>query len=248
MNNPVAKKRMEQVSGLTNLVSQTDTVVEDGKNEESRKEPASIKTVYEDRELLRWLYGHTKKYISYWVVAIACMIMVSGLTSAQAYLIKPVLDKIFIEKNTLYFTYLPWVILAVFVFKGVNRFFYEYYLERIGNSMVRDLRQAIFDQMLRQSLSFFHKHSTGELISRILTDVALIHGAISSAAVGMIKSVLQIVGLVGLIFYLDWRLAIFCSGFIVIAFLPVIFLITAWHCIWRLHFGIASGQKDMGRT
>ena len=221
---------MEQVSrlsdrkqGLTDLKSQTDTVVEDGKNEERQKKPALIKTLYEDQELLRWLYGYAKKYISYWVVAIACMVMVSALTSAQAYLIKPALDEIFIEKNMLYFTYLPWVILAVFIFKGITRFFYEYYLERIGNSMVRDIRQVVFDQMLRQSLSFFHKHSTGELISRILTDVVLIHGAISTAAVGLIKSTLQIIGLVGLIFYMDWKLAIFCSGFIVIAFLPMIF-------------------------
>ncbi|MBF0123847.1 MAG: ATP-binding cassette domain-containing protein [Magnetococcales bacterium] len=178
---------------------------------------------YQDKEILNRLYGYTRPYVRYWVVAVFFMIAASGLTSAQAYLIKPALDEIFIEKNELYFRYLPFVIITVFLLKGVTRFFYEYYLERVGNSMVRDFRQAIFDSLLRQSISFFHRHSTGELMSRILTDVALIQGAISSAAVGLIKDVFQVVGLVGLIFYLDWRLAIFCSGFLAVAFLPVVF-------------------------
>nr|VFJ58058.1 MAG: ATP-binding cassette, subfamily B, MsbA [Candidatus Kentron sp. DK] len=177
---------------------------------------------YSDKEILRRLYDYTKPYISYWTMAIICMVIVSGLTSLQAYLIKPILDEIFIEKNEVYFAYLPWAIFVIFLLKGICQFFYEYYLNRIGQSMVRDLRQEIFEQIIRQSLSFFHRHATGELMSRIFTDVALIQEAISTAAVGLIKNVLQIVGLVGMIFYLDWRLALFCSGFLAISFLPMV--------------------------
>nr|VFJ90960.1 MAG: ATP-binding cassette, subfamily B, MsbA [Candidatus Kentron sp. H]VFJ92113.1 MAG: ATP-binding cassette, subfamily B, MsbA [Candidatus Kentron sp. H]VFJ98691.1 MAG: ATP-binding cassette, subfamily B, MsbA [Candidatus Kentron sp. H] len=203
--------------------------------------PRDNRAEYPDKEILHRLYGYTRPYIRYWVVAITCMVVVSGLTSLQAYLIKPVLDEIFIEKNALYFTYLPWILFAIFLLKGIAFFFYEYYLNRVGQSMVRDLRQEIFERMLGQSISFFHRHSTGELMSRILTDVALIQGAVSTAAVGLIKNVLQIVGLVGVIFYLDWRLAIFCSGFLAISFLPMILFSRIYR---RLTIRL---QQNMGR-
>ncbi|MBF0190009.1 MAG: ATP-binding cassette domain-containing protein [Magnetococcales bacterium] len=176
-----------------------------------------------DQDVIRRLYAYTRPYLRYWSVAIVCMILVSGLTALQAYLIKPALDKIFIEKDYFYFTYLPWVIAAVFLLKGICYYFYEYYLERVGQSIVRDIRMKIFEHLHRQSLSFHYQYSTGELISRILNDVSLIQASISSASVGLVKNVFQIIGLVGLIYYLDWQLAIFCSGFIVVAFMPVIF-------------------------
>ena len=199
------------------------------------------KTNYQDKELLKRIYSYVIPYKSYVTVAIICMVLVSSLTSLQAYLIKPILDKIFIEKNQLYFEWLPYVIFAVFLLKGLVYFFYQYYLERVGQSVVRDLRHAIFSHLQRQSLGFFHAHPSGELMSRILNDVQMIQGGISSAAIGIIKDGIQIIALVGMIFYLDWQLALFCSGFILIAFLPVVFFS-------RIHRRLGTQlQKVMGQ-
>lgn len=196
---------------------------------------------YSDKELLRRVFAYIHPYKPYVVVAIICMVLVSALTSLQAYLIKPILDKIFIEQNHLYFKILPFVILAVFLFKGITYFFCQYYLERVGQSVVRDLRQAIFAHIHRQSIAFFHDNPSGELMSRIITDVGMVQGGISSAAIGIVKDGLQIIGLVGLIFYLDWQLALFCFGFILIAFLPVIFFS-------RIHRRLGTEtQQVMGR-
>jgi ATP-binding cassette, subfamily B, bacterial MsbA len=198
-------------------------------------------TSYTDKELLSRLFGYVRPYMKYVVVAIICMVFVSGLTALQAYLIKPILDKIFIEKNQFYFELLPFVIFAVFLLKGITYYFYQYYLERVGKSVVRDLRLQIFTHLQRQSLSFFNAHPSGELMSRLLIDVEMVQGGISSASVGIVKDGLQIIGLVGLIFYMDWQLAIFCFGFIMIAFLPVIFFS-------RIHRRLGTEmQQSMGR-
>ncbi|MEO5376315.1 MAG: ABC transporter transmembrane domain-containing protein [Magnetococcus sp. DMHC-6] len=187
------------------------------------KKLEKLERTISDKELLKNLFSYLLPYKKYIVVAILCMILISGLTSLQAYLIKPVLDKIFIEKNQLYFNILPWIIFIVFLLKGMTYFFYQYYLERVGQSVVKDLRLQLFVHLHRQSLAFFHNHTSGELMSRLMSDVAIVQSTVSSATVGMIKDTLEMVGLIGLIFYLNWELAIFCFGFIMIAFLPVIF-------------------------
>ncbi len=176
-----------------------------------------------DKELLKRLYRYIIPYKRLVIVAIICMIGVSGLTSLQAYLIKPILDQIFIEKNQSYFEILPFVIFGVFFLKGVSYYFYQYYLERVGQSVVRDFRRDIFNHLHKQSQSFFHAHPSGELVSRIMADVTMVQAGISSAAIGLIKDALQIISLIGLLFYMDWQLSLFCFGFIVIAFGPVVF-------------------------
>ncbi|MBF0611965.1 MAG: ATP-binding cassette domain-containing protein [Magnetococcales bacterium] len=194
-----------------------------------------------DKELLLMLYERMRPYRSYFIVAIISMVFLSGLTSLQAYLIKPILDKIFIEKNQFYFELLPIVIFIVFLGKGICYYFSQYFLELVGQSIVRDFRRDIFRHVQSLSTSFFHAHSTGELMSRIFGDVAMVQSTISSASIGMIRDSLQIISLVGLIFYLDWQFAIFCFGFILVAFAPVILFS-------RMHRRLGKSRQEVSAT
>jgi subfamily B ATP-binding cassette protein MsbA len=118
---------------------------------------------------------------------------VAGLSGAQAYMVKPLLDKIFFEKNTFFLAVLPFAMVALFLTKAIFYGLNFYLLEQVGQTVIRDMRVRLFDHIHQQSLSFFHKTSTGEIISRILSDITLMQGAISNVVVGLLRDFFQVI-------------------------------------------------------
>lgn len=167
--------------------------------------------------LLRFLKPHKVKI----GIAIACMIMVSAMSSAQAYMIKPLLDEIFVNKNRWMLNILPFVLILVFVLKGVFNYFANSLLDILGQGIISDLRKNIFAHIHSLPISFFHNTPTGELISRVISDSMLIQMAVSRALAGIFKDLFQVFGLVCVVMYLNWKLAIIALVFLPLAFIPV---------------------------
>jgi subfamily B ATP-binding cassette protein MsbA len=149
------------------------------------------------------------------------MIMVSGLNSAQAYMIKPLLDEIFVKKDRWMLNVLPFVLISVFMLKGIFNYFSNSLLDTLGQGIIRDLRKKIFAHIHSLPISFFHTTPTGELISRVINDSTLIQMAVSRALAGVFKDLFQVFGLVGVVVYLNWKLALIAIVFIPLAFIPV---------------------------
>ena len=105
---------------------------------------------------------------------------------------------------------------------GVFTFYYSTLLEKVGQSVVRDLRNRIFSHIHALPLSFFLKTPSGELISRVISDVTLIQAAVSNALVGVLKDSVTIIGMAGLILYLNWRLALMLVVFLPAAAIPIV--------------------------
>ncbi|MCP4340276.1 MAG: lipid A export permease/ATP-binding protein MsbA [Desulfobulbaceae bacterium] len=175
-----------------------------------------------NKELLKRLYEFIKPYQGKLLVAMFAMICVSIGTGAQTYLVKDVLDKIFIEKNTFYLKVLPLVLLLIFFLKGGVYYIYSILLEQVGQSVIRDFRQHIFDHIHRQSISFFNTMPTGTLMSRIISDVALLQQAVSKALIGSIRDFFQVMILLGVVFYMNWRLAMITFIVLPIAAYPIV--------------------------
>jgi subfamily B ATP-binding cassette protein MsbA len=151
------------------------------------------------------------------------MILVAVFTGSQAYLIKPLLDKIFINKNEFYLKMLPLVVIAVFFFKGLFYYIYFYILEEVGQTIIRDLRIKIFEHVHTQSLSFFSSMPTGTLISRVISDVNLMQGAVSNALVSSMRDFFQVIILLGVILYMNWKLALFSLIILPLAFASIVY-------------------------
>ena len=151
------------------------------------------------------------------------MILVAVFTGSQAYLVKDLLDKIFIEKNQFYLNVLPCVIIGVFFFKGVFYYIYFFLLEQVGQGVIKDLRIKIFEHIHAQPLSFFNSMPTGTLISRVISDVNFMQGAVSNALVSILRDFFQIVILLGVIFYMNWKLALFSFIILPISLTSVIY-------------------------
>ena len=175
-----------------------------------------------NKEILLRLYEILKPYRTKLIVAMIAMICVAGFTGTQAYLVKDLLDKIFMEKNTTYLKVLPLAVVAIFFLKGVFYYMYSMLLEMVGQSVIRDFRLALFNHIHKQSLSFFNSMPTGTLISRIISDVTLLQRAVSNALVSSVRDFFQVIILLGVVFFMNWRLAMITFIVLPVAAYPII--------------------------
>lgn len=175
-----------------------------------------------NRTILKKLHGVLKPYNSQLIISMVAMIIVAGFNAAQAYMVKPLIDEIFYNQDKFLLNVLPLALLAVFLVKGIFYFIYSYLLEWVGQSIVRDMRNSIYGHLNALPMTFFHNNSTGELISRIINDVSMVQGAVSHALIHLLRDFFTMVGLLGVIFYMDWRLALISLIFLPMASVPIV--------------------------
>lgn len=175
-----------------------------------------------NKEILKRLFRVILPYQHKLLIAMLAMICVAGFTGAQAYLVKDLLDKIFMEKNIFFLQLLPLVVVLIFFLKGVAYYLYTFLLEQVGQSVIRDFRLQIFNHIHKQSLSFFNIMPTGTLMSRIISDVTLLQQAVSNALVGSVRDFFQVIILLGVVFFMNWRLAMISFIILPIAAYPIV--------------------------
>lgn len=171
--------------------------------------------------VLKRFSPYFKDYIPQFIIAIIGIILASSGTAASAYLVKPLLDKIFIAKDADMLKLLPYAIIAVYTAKEAGRYMQSYYTRYIGHDIIRRFRDKILANLLRQDISFFHKYRTGELISRNTNDVEKIRGVVSSLIPDFIKEIFTIIGLVGVVIYQSPTLAFWALIVLPLAVIPL---------------------------
>lgn len=175
-----------------------------------------------NKAILSRIYAALRPYRPKLVVSMVAMMGVAICTGVQTYMVKDLLDKIFIEKNIFYLYSLTIIVVFVFAIKGVFYYTYHILLEKVGLGVIKDYRSTIFGHIHVQPLSFFHSYPTGTLISRVISDVTLMQQAVSSALVGVLRDFFSIVVLMGVVFYLNWKLALFSFLVLPVAAYPII--------------------------
>ncbi len=175
-----------------------------------------------NKEIINRLYTIITPYRQQLVIAVVTMILFSSFTAAQAWILKPTIDEIFVKQDVRSLAFLPFGIVLIFLLKAVSYYVYTFLLEKVGQSVIRDMRTAIFSHIHRQPLSFFHEYPTGTLISRVISDVTLMQQAVSNALVGSLRDLFQIIFLLGLVFYLNWKLAMFTFIILPVAAYPIV--------------------------
>ena len=155
-------------------------------------------------------------------LALLCMLLVAAITPVKPYLVKPIVDEIFVKKNVKMLELLPFVIIMIYILEAVFVFGETYLMNYVGQDLIKRLRDELYSHIQMLSLSFFHKHETGVLMARITNDVSIIKGMVSDAAAGVLKDSLSIVGLLCVIFYLDWKLAMIAVTVLPLAALLIV--------------------------
>lgn len=160
----------------------------------------------------------------YWkrlLLAMVFMLGVAGTTSSLAFLVKPALDTIFFQKNREMLNLMPLAILLAYSLKGIFNFSQEYHMNYVGQKVVMDIRQALYDHIQRLSLYYFISIPVGQLISRITGDVNVLQSSVSRAITSIIKDLFTALGLLIVIFYRDFKLAIIAFLVLPFLFIPI---------------------------
>jgi subfamily B ATP-binding cassette protein MsbA len=121
-------------------------------------------------------------------------------------LLKPFLDGTFIHKDDSVIRWAPIFILIIFFVRGVAGFIGTYAINWVGNKLVMDLRAEMFRKLMSLPTRFYDDHATGSLISKLTFDVTQVTAAATSVVTIVIRDTIIIVGLLGWLLYLDWKL------------------------------------------
>jgi ATP-binding cassette, subfamily B, bacterial MsbA len=140
--------------------------------------------------------------------AIAAMLVYATASAALAYLIKDILDKVLPHGEDL--SFVAALIIGFYIVKGLGSYFSAYLMADIGQRVVRDLRNRLLRHVLGQSAGFFARRSTGQLLSRLTSDVAQVQHAVSETVGDLLQESLALVGYASLLFYYDAGLALVC--------------------------------------
>jgi subfamily B ATP-binding cassette protein MsbA len=123
-------------------------------------------------------------------------------------LIKPLLDGSFVEKDPQTIRLIPLLLVAVFVVRGVTGFIGSVAINWIAHRVVMDLRDALFGRLLTLPTRYFDDHSAGSLLSRLTYDVSQVMNATTQALITVVKDGLAVIGLLGWMLYLNWKLSL----------------------------------------
>ena len=186
------------------------------------------------------LLGYLKPYWIAFAISIVAMVLAALSEVALPVLIKPFLDGTFIDKDPVLMTWTPVFLVGIFLARGITGFVAQYMSSWVGNKMVFDLREQMFEKLLNLPLGYFHENSSGSHISKFTFDVAQVQYAATQVIIISVKDTLTVIGLLGYLVYLDWRLT--C---IALVMLPPIALVVKYFNR-RLRWATRETQDAMG--
>ncbi len=149
------------------------------------------------------------------------MVLAAGATAALAYLMEPVLDEIFLEKDRTLLVVVPAAVIGITLIRGVATYGQGVLMAFVGQRVIADLQSRVFAHILRFDLAFFQDTASGRLVSRLTNDVNMMRNAVSNALTGMVKDSLTLLFLVGVMFEKDWKLALIACVVFPLAIYPI---------------------------
>lgn len=163
-----------------------------------------------------------------------------GLDAAFAWMVEPLLKKIFVTKDVFIFSILPFAIILIFIFRAVCRYLNDYFMRTAAQLAVQDVRNEIFRKNVFLDLKFFYRNQTGSLMSRIVNDVAMMQDGVGGIITGVFRDFIGLVTLLGVVFYRDWQLALISILVIPLTIYPASILGA------RIKKNARKGQEEAG--
>jgi subfamily B ATP-binding cassette protein MsbA len=153
--------------------------------------------------------------------AIVCMVLFSATNGVLPFLVQHVFDDIFAQKNLEALRFLPLLIVATFVFRGLMNFGHAYLIEYVGHRIVADLRNTLHRHLQTLSLAYFQRNPTGTLLSRVTNDTTMVREALTQATASIMRDATTLTALIIVAFVKDWFLALIAFVVFPITILPL---------------------------
>ena len=159
--------------------------------------------------LKRLYHSHIKVKLRYIIYSLLLSILVAGATSATAFLLDPAVKKIFIDKNTTYAWIIPICIIAAFSTKGLSLYFARIFIIEVGSRIGGELQVKIADNILLCDIKTLENKHSGKFISNLMFDAGAVTNLVSTGVLNIMKDSFTLAALVFVMFYQNWKLALF---------------------------------------
>ena len=160
--------------------------------------------------ILKRLYKeYVKKHIKKILVALILSIIVATSTSGIAWLLDPAVKKIFVEQNKVFAWTIPILIILAFTSKGLSLYFARINIIRVGQEVAGALQKKIANNILISDIQTLENRHTGKYISNVMFDTHQVQNLVSTGVLNLMKDTFSVIALVSLMFYQNWKLALF---------------------------------------
>ncbi len=190
--------------------------------------------------LYKKLWGYMACYYKRFLISIVAMIIAAATEPAFARIMKPLIDNGFINQDRKAIIFTPILIMIIFLIRALASYINETNSSWLSGTIVEKLRVTMFDRMLKLPVQYYDDNNSGRIISRIIFDVTQITEAGFNIITVTIRDGVTILSLLGLLFYTDWQLTLFC--FVTLPFVLILVRILA-HRLRRL---TAHNQHEYG--
>ena len=160
-------------------------------------------------EILKRLYkDYTKKYINKILLSVFFTLVLAGSTSAVAYLLDPAIKQLFIEQDRTYIYLIPGLIILAFSLKGLSLYLAKVIMIGVSEEVKKDVQTDMFASLIQADTDLVDKKHSGKFIANLTNDVNMITALISTAILNLSKDSLTLIGLLGVMFYQNWKLSL----------------------------------------
>lgn len=178
------------------------------------------------KKTISYFLPYLKNYKKEIFFALIGMVVMAGASTGSAHLMKPTMDRMFIDKDRELMLLIPLAIVVLFTLKAIGNFVQSYYMVYVGEDIVRQLRDRMVMHLMRQDMEFLQDMRNGELISRVTSDINRIRSLISSILPRLVTNIVLVTALTGYVFYQNAHLAIYFFFIVPLLAIPVNYLST----------------------
>ena len=175
---------------------------------------------HDSRVLYGRLLGYVKPYWRMFAISIVALILTAATEPMLPALFKPLLDQGFVAKDQDFIRWIPILLLALFLVRGITSFISTYCMAWVGSRLVMDLRGAMFDKLMTLPTRYFDQNPSGQLIAQLAFNVNQVTQSATSSLTTLVRDTVTVLGLLGYLLWLNWRLTL-----IVFALVPLTLLI-----------------------
>ena len=160
--------------------------------------------------ILKRLYrDYVKKHIKTILIALILSIIVAGSTSGIAWLLDPAVKKIFIDQDRTFAWSIPLLIIFAFTSKGLSLYLARIKIIRVGEEVAGELKKEVAKNILISDVQTLENRHSGKYISNIMFDTHQVQNLVSTGVLNLMKDSFSVIALVSLMFYQNWKLALF---------------------------------------
>jgi subfamily B ATP-binding cassette protein MsbA len=163
--------------------------------------------INEDITLYKRLIAYVNPYWGRIAFSLLLAMTVSAADGGIAWIVKPIMDDIFVRKDVNLLRMLPFGLLLIYLIKGLSRFGQSYTMRSVGQRVIMKLRDEVYEHIQRMSLSFFYRIPSAVLMSRITNDIGKLARVSSEIIADFFRQVFTVMALLIVVFYREWRLA-----------------------------------------